>query len=129
MELQAYFLCTAARVTSGGLLDIRGAGLSIVRAAPHNKYSIECIIVCRFFKEPTEIGEKSVAFKLIDADGKQIGKARKHIMHLNPDIAGAEVIANFSGNFPPGEYSIELFLDNKRVAAHPLRVVQTQDTN
>ena len=114
--------------TSDGLLDIHGAGLDFVEVSQDNQHPIEFVILCRFFKEPTEIGEKPISFKLINADGKQVGRTLDHIMQLSPDVAGAEAIVNFGGNFPPGEHSIDLFVENNLFASHPFRVFQLQDT-
>ena len=126
MQIEIFSLCDAA-TSGGGKLNVLGAFDTIwVKKIP--VVHPQCTVALRVRFYVSEGEEHNVSVKLVDADGKHVVPPTNGVVKINfmkgQRSSSANVILNIQGLKLEscGEYSIDLAIDGKAMAALPLFV-------
>ena len=128
MDIDLAVIADAANVSQEGKLNILGVFDTIwAREFPFRHAAM--VFVIRVRADFTEQGLHQLDVRLVNADGSQLFKAEGPLQVPN-GVPGRpikpHVIMGLSGiTFPsPGDYSVEIFVDNEHMKSVPLYVVE-----
>src|SRR5690606_25757026 len=127
MQAEIFTLCDAATISSGKL-NILGS-FDTIRCEAFPSRHPQCAIACKIRFYDNESGGHRLTFKIIDPDGRDV------IPHAEVRIGpfasgrGSETHMNiwYINGFPmdgPGEFFVDLLVDNSLVARCPLYVTK-----
>ena len=130
MEVDFAFVCDYAEVTNK--INALGIGFDTIFAqsvpVTHNSFTL----VAQFRAEPTEVGNKRLTIRIIDADGKPVIKPAETVITISPPAPGsydivARVSVAFGGvTFPKfGAYSLHADMEGQEMIRIPLRISST----
>lgn len=121
MQLIAFFLCEAINEMPDGRVNILGAGINGMSPPTLYPVELEIVVFCRLAADPTEIGEHTISFRLIDEDGQDILPELDGDFDVEEDTMVSNLIFHFSPLEVPGEgeYSFELVVDDEPIASQP----------
>ena len=126
MEIEAFLLCDCA-TAGGGKLNVLGA-FDIIWTRQMPAVHPACAVVTRARFSKYEQGQHDIRITIIDEDGNVIGPDLKDAISItvppNEDSIIRNMILNIHGlRFnEPGQYRVDLAIDDQQVASLPLKV-------
>jgi len=130
MFIEVFSLCDAATVDAAGKLNVLGAFDTIWSAKMPAVYP-QCAIALRLRFENIERGEHAITINFVDLDGKHLIPSANGKIHINFSSEQRSQSANLVFNLQmlriekPGEYSIDLAVDNRKEVSLPLFIKET----
>jgi len=130
-SLDFAFLADAAEAEPGRKFYVLGGGIDQIAGATFPLVHPHMSLVMRFIVHPTELGRSHhLEVRMVDADGGELAKIEGDIATTADAPPGREVNVNMVINMgntrfeKPGDYSIDVLMNNMYQRSVPLRVSQ-----
>jgi hypothetical protein len=130
-KLDFAFLADAAEAEPGRKFYVIGGGIDSIGAPAFPVVHPHLALMIRLLVHPTEAGRAHVLeIRLIDSDGGELAKLEGSFEAAPGGPPGREMPMNIALNMSntrfekPGDYSIELLVDNQHVKSVPLRLYE-----
>ena len=131
-HLDFAFLADAAEAEPGRKFYVLGGGIDSIGAQSFPVVHPHMSLVMRLLVHPMETGRQhSLDIRLIDTDGHELTKLEGTFSADTGTLHGREAAINITLNFQntrferPGDYSLELLVNEQHVKSLPLRLQQT----
>ena len=131
METLFAFICDSAN-ESGGKINVLGVGWEIIHAAEVPVTHPQLFVVAKFRFHTTEVGQKRVELRLIDADGGDILPAVRVQLNVPPPATGTTTSVNLvmglnNLTLPKfGEYSVHINIDGEERVRLPFTLANSK---
>lgn len=130
-HLDFAFLADSAEAEPGRKFYVLGGGIDQIAGPTFPLFHPHMSLLMRFLVHPTELGLKHhLEVRLVNADGRELAKIEGDIEASGSGIPGREAAVNMVINLAntrfddPGDYSIEVLMNNQHMKSLPLRVQQ-----
>ena len=130
-KLDFAFLADAAEAEAGRKFYVLGGGVDSIGAQTFPVVHPPLALLIRVLVHPTEAGRAhGLEIRLIDSDGGELAKMEGNFTANPGGPPGRELPINISLGMSnirferPGDFSIELLVDNQHVKSLPLRVYE-----
>ena len=134
-KLDFAFLADAAEAEPGRKFYVLGGGVDSIGAQTFPVVHPHLALLIRVLVHPTETGRAhDLEIRLIDSDGGELAKMEGNFTANPGGPPGRELPINISLGMSnirfekPGDFSIELLVDNQHVKSLPLRVYEAPKT-
>jgi hypothetical protein len=130
-HLDFAFLSDAAEAEPGRKFYVLGGGIDQIAGPAFPLFHPHMSLLMRFLVHPTELDRKHrLDVRLVDADGRELAKIEGDIEASGSGAPGREAAVNMVINMAntrfenPGDYSVEVLMNNQHMKSLPLRVSQ-----
>ncbi len=128
-DLDFAFLADAAEADPGRKFYVLGGGIDVIAGQASPLVHPHMALLMRFLVHPTELGRSHLLdVRLIDADGGEVARIEGGLEAQSGGPPGRPVGVNIVINMAntrfekPGDYSIEIMMNNQHLKSLPLRV-------
>jgi len=130
-SLDFAFLADAAEAEAGRKFYVLGGGIDQIAGPEFPLVHPHFSLVMRFIVHPNELGRAHhLEVRMVDADGHELAKIEGDIQTAPTEPTGREVGVNMVINLAnprfekPGDYALDIMMNNQFQKSLPLRVSQ-----
>jgi len=130
-SLDFAFLADAAEAEVGRKFYVLGGGIDQIAGPEFPLVHPHFYLVMRFIVHPNELGRAHhIEVRMVDADGHELAKIEGDIQTAPTEPTGREVGVNMVINLAnprfekPGDYALDIMMNNQFQKSLPLRVAQ-----